>query len=73
MKKTVGIKNLDCANCANKLENKLSKVEGVNSVNINFMSLKMNIEIEDNLYQTVVSNILKITKKIEPDIEYCGL
>lgn len=63
MKKTVGIKNLDCANCANKLENKLSKVEGVNSVNINFMSLKMNIEIEDNLYQTVVSNILKITKK----------
>lgn len=54
MKKTYKIKGLDCANCALALEKKLSKIEGVQACQINFLSETMIIENSDESYQKVV-------------------
>lgn len=72
MKKTVDI-IIDCANCAAKLEQKISKIDGVMEVSINFMAEKMTIEIEDEKYNEVVKQIHKVKTKVEPDCEITGL
>ncbi len=69
MRKTYKIE-VDCANCANKMEIIANKVEGVKSVAINFMALKMNVEFEDDCnVKAVMENVLKECKKIEKDCE----
>lgn len=72
MKKVVKIMNLDCANCAAKLENEIAKLEGVKEVSINFMTEKMCIEIVDEQYEDVIKHIEKTKKKVEPDCEIVG-
>lgn len=69
MKKTFNIE-VDCANCANKIEISIQKIAGVNSAVINFMTQKLIIEIDDNKeFQTVMKNVLAEFKKVEPDSE----
>ena len=62
------IKGLDCANCAGELERALSKIEGIESVVINFMTEKMIIECEENEKEKIMKNIRKVAKKEEPDV-----
>lgn len=72
MKKTIKLQDLDCANCAAKIENAASKVKGVNEVKVNFMTQKMILDAPDESFDEVLENIKKIAKKIEPDlIIYC--
>ncbi len=73
MKKVVKIIDIDCANCANKLEAAIAKIEGVKEVSINFMNEKMIIDIDDNIYDNVVEKINKTKKKLEPDCQIIGL
>ncbi len=73
MKKIVKIVDIDCANCATKLENALAKIDGVDSVNINYIAEKMLIEIKDEDYDAIVKQINKVTKKVEPDCRIIGL
>lgn len=73
MKKVVKIVDIDCANCATKLENALAKIDGVDSVNINYIAEKMLIEIKDEDYDAIVKQINKVTKKVEPDCRIIGL
>ena len=68
MKKTFRLENLDCANCAAKIERSVQKVEGVNSVNVNFMTAKMNLELVDENSDSVIEEIKKTVKKIEPAV-----
>ena len=69
MKKAYKIE-VDCANCANKMEVASSKVEGVKSVVINFMALKMIVEFEEGYdHKDVMENVLKTCKKVESDCE----
>ena len=57
---------VDCANCANKMEQAANKTEGVKSAVVNFMTLKMKVEfIEGYDEKTVMKNVLKNCKKIE--------
>ena len=56
---------MDCANCAAKIERSVQKVEGVNSVNVNFMTAKMNLELVDENSDSVIEEIKKTVKKIE--------
>lgn len=63
MKKTFRLENLDCANCAAKIERSVQKVEGVNSVNVNFMTAKMNLELVDENSDSVIEEIKKLVKK----------
>lgn len=68
MKKTFRLENLDCANCAAKIERSVQKVTGVNSVNVNFMTAKMNLELVDENSDSVIEEIKKTVKKIEPAV-----
>lgn len=69
MKKAYKIE-VDCANCANKMEVASSKVEGVKSVVVNFMTLKMIVEFEEGYEANdVMENVLKACKKVESDCE----
>ena len=69
MKKSYKIE-VDCANCANQMEEAANKVEGVAKATVNFMMLKMNVEFEEGADPKVVmKNVLKACRKIEPDCE----
>lgn len=60
---------VDCAVCANKIEEGIKKIEGVNGCNINFMTQKMLIDINDDNYDEVLKKAIKVAKKIESDFE----
>lgn len=66
MKKTIKLQDLDCANCAAKIENAISKLNGVTNVKVNFMSQKMILEVPDDQFETILEQAKKIAKKIEP-------
>ena len=69
MKKTYKIE-VDCANCANKMEDAARKVPGVLNVSVNFMALKMIVEFEDGAdIPSVMKDVLKACKKVEDGCE----
>lgn len=67
MKKIIKLENLDCTSCASKIENAIKKIEGVDNVSVNFMMQKMKLEINEANYDTIMMEIKKVCKKIEPD------
>ena len=69
MKKIYKLRDLDCANCAAKMENAIAKLNGVSSVSISFMAQKMTIEADDGRFDEVMQKAVKLVKKIEPDCE----
>ena len=61
---------VDCANCANLMEEATKKTAGVANATVNFMTQKMIVEFEDGQdAKAVMKNVLKACKKIEPDCE----
>ena len=69
MKKTYKIE-VDCANCANKMEEAAQKTPGVKDATVNFMTLKMNVEFEEGQdHKTVMQQVRKNCKKVEDDCE----
>ena len=69
MKKTYNIE-VDCANCANKMEEAAKKTEGVKTATVNFMALKMIVEFEDGADdKAVMKNVLANCKAVEDDCE----
>lgn len=67
MKKVYKLEDLDCANCAAKMECAIKKVEGVSNANVNFMMQKMTVEIDSDQPNAVLAEIKKVCKKVEPD------
>lgn len=69
MKKTYAIE-VDCANCANKMEAAAKNTEGVKDASVNYMALKMKVEFDEGADEkTVMKNVLKACRKVEPDCE----
>ena len=69
MKKTYKIE-VDCANCAAKMEEAAKKTAGVANASVNFMTLKMSVEFADGAEpKAVMSDVLKACRKVEPDCE----
>ncbi len=69
MKKTYKIE-VDCANCANLMEDAAKKTSGVQGATVNFMTQKMIVEFEEGKEpETVMKDVLKACKKVEPDCE----
>ena len=68
MKKAYKIE-VDCAVCANKIQDAIAKVNGVNSVTVNFMTQKMILDIDDDKFDAVYKEAIKVAKKVEPDFE----
>lgn len=69
MKNILKIKGLDCANCASKLENAIQKIEGMESVSINFMTEKIIMEYNEENKKQIMQKVKKIIKKEEPDVK----
>lgn len=67
MKKVFALKDLDCANCAQKMEDAIARIKGVKSARVSFLTQKLTLEAEDALYDQVVSEAVRVCKKIEPD------
>ena len=70
MTKTFKMQDLDCANCARKMEDAIRKLEGVAEVHVNFLTQKMEITADDGVMADVLKAAEKIVKKIEPDVEF---
>ena len=69
MKKTYKIE-VDCANCANKMEEAAKNTAGVADASVNFMTLKMSIEFAESAEpKAVMEDVLKACRKVEPDCE----
>ena len=68
MKKKFAIE-VDCANCAAKIENAVKELPGVTNASISFMAQKMMLEADDDKFDAVLQEAVKIAKKVEPDFE----
>lgn len=69
MKKTFILEELDCANCAAKIEEGVKKIEGIENAYVNFMTRKMNIEYNQENETEIIEKVKKVVKKIEPDVK----
>ncbi len=67
MKKTFAMDNLDCANCAAKMEAAIAKIEGVTSVTVSFFAQKMILEGADEQWERIVKEACKAVKKVDSD------
>ena len=67
MKKNYRLEDLDCANCAAKIEEGVSHIEGVKECSVSFVTEKMIVEFEDEQEKEIEKEIKKVVRKIEPD------
>ena len=67
MKKKFKLQDLDCANCAAKMEDALKKIPGVNDANVSFMMQKMTVDAEDDKFDAIMEEVVRVCAKVEPD------
>ena len=67
MKKVFRMKDLDCAHCAQKMEDGIKKIRGVKDAKVNFMLMKLTVDAEDDLFEAVMDEAVKVCRRIEPD------
>ena len=67
VKKTYKLEDLDCANCAAKMEERIKKIDGVISANVSFIMQKLTIEAEEGNLDKIIKQAAKVCKKVEPD------
>ena len=69
MKKRFKLVDLDCANCAAKMEDAIKKVDGVKDATVSFVMQKMTVEADDARFDDIMKEIGKVCKRVEPDCE----
>ena len=69
MKKVFKLRDLDCANCARKMEDAIRKIEGVEDVQVSFMTQKLTLTAEDARFEEIVDKAVKACRRVEPDCE----
>lgn len=67
MKKTYKLVDLDCANCAQKMEDAIKKLDGVQDARISFLMQKLTLTAEDDRFDEILKAVVKTCKKVEPD------
>ena len=67
MKKKFKLEDLDCANCAAKMEEGIKKIPGVLDASVSFMTQKMSVEAEDDKFDEIMKEVVSVCAKIEPD------
>ena len=67
MKKKFKLQDLDCANCAAKMEDAIKKLPGVNDATVSFMTQKMTIDAEDAQFDDIMKKVVEVCAKVEPD------
>lgn len=68
MKSRFKIKGLDCANCATELERGIQKIKEIESVSINFITQRMELEFEESQKEEIIQKVKKVIKKEEPEV-----
>lgn len=68
MRKTFKLQDLDCANCAAKMENGIKKIDGVNSATMSFMTQKLVLDADDARFDEILDEAARVCKRIEPDM-----
>mgnify|MGYP004636585435 CR=1 FL=1 len=71
MKKSYKLEDLDCANCAAKMEREIKKLDGVLDAKVSFLAQKMTVETEAEDQSEIMEKIVKLCKKVEPDCVIC--
>lgn len=69
MKKRFKLVDLDCANCAAKMEDAIKKVDGVKDATVSFVMQKMTVEADGARFDDIMKEIVKVCKRVEPDCE----
>lgn len=69
MRKTYILEDLDCANCAAKIEEAVGRLDGVSRSTVTLLTQKLVIEVEEDKAGAITKEIKKIVKKFEPDVE----
>lgn len=67
MKKKFKLQDLDCANCAAKMEEAIKKISGVNDAVVSFMTQKMAIEADEEDFDEIMEQVKAVCAKVEPD------
>lgn len=67
MKKRFKLTDLDCANCAAKMEAAIKKLDGVTDATVSFMTQKLSIEADDARFDEIMDQVVRVCKKVEPD------
>ena len=67
MKKKFRLTDLDCANCAAKMEAAIQKIDGVTAATVSFIQQKLTIEADDDRFEDIMAQVVKVCKKVEPD------
>ena len=71
MKKVFQLQDLDCANCAAKMERAVAKIDGVNEVNVSFLTQRMAIDADEARFDEIMEKVVKTCRKVEPDCTIC--
>ncbi len=69
MRKTIRMEDLDCANCAAKMEEAIRKIDGVRYVSISFMAQKMIVDADDSRFDDIMKQAVKAVKKVDRNCE----
>ncbi len=67
MTKTFKMQDLDCANCARKMEDAIRKLDGVEEVHVNFLTQKMILTADDARFDEIVKEAVKQIRRVDPD------
>ncbi|MGN0166007.1 MAG: cation transporter [Lachnospiraceae bacterium] len=67
MKKKFKVEGIDCPNCAAKIEKLVAAIDGVTLAKINFMAEKLTVEADDKIANTLLDEVKKAVKTVEPD------
>ena len=67
MKRVFDLEDLDCANCAAKMEEGIKKIPGVTDASVSFMTQKMMLEAPDAEFDKILKQVVKVCRKVEPD------
>ena len=69
MKKVFKMQDLDCANCAAKMERAIAQLDGVQKVTVSFLAQKMTLEADDDRFDDIMQQVVKCINKVEPDCQ----
>ncbi|MDM8275345.1 cation transporter [Enorma phocaeensis] len=69
MRKSFKLDEIDCANCAQKLEDAINKLDGVEQARVNFLLQKLTLTAADDAFDDVLARVVELTRQVEPDCE----
>lgn len=67
MKKVFKLEDLDCANCAAKMERAINKIDGVQAASVSFMAQRLSVEADEARFEEIMDKIERTCKRVEPD------